>query len=81
MVAQEGLACEGSTVFLYLQNPVLGSKTWQTFKGACSRGHPATTFIDQLERHDSGLSRQDLASVMANRREWDIYKISAGAPK
>ena len=30
----------------------------------------ATIFIDQLES-DTGLSRQDLASVMANRREWD----------
>ena len=31
--------------------------------GKRSRGHPATTFID------TGLSRQDLASVIANRRE------------
>ena len=36
--------------------------------GRRSVGHPATTFIDQLES-ETGLSRQDLASVMANRRE------------
>ena len=36
--------------------------------GKRSRGHPATTFIDQIES-DTSLSRQDLASVMANRRE------------
>ena len=40
------------------------------FFGSRSRERPATILIDQLER-DTGLSRQDLASVMANRREWD----------
>ena len=36
--------------------------------GRRSRGHPASTFIDQPVS-DTGLSRQDLASVIANRRE------------
>ena len=40
------------------------------FFGSRSRERPATILIDQLES-DTGLSRQDLASVMANRREWD----------
>ena len=38
-------------------------------------GRPATTFIDQLE-NDTGLSRQDLASVIANIREWDRLRKS-----
>ena len=40
--------------------------------GRHSRERPATTFIDQLES-DIGLSRQDLPSVMANRREWGTH--------
>ena len=40
------------------------------FFGSRSRECPATILIDQLES-DTGLSRQDLASVTANRREWD----------
>ena len=43
---------------------------WDPKRGSRSRERPATIFIDQLES-DTGLSRQDLASVMANRREWD----------
>ena len=47
---------------------------WDPKQGRGSRGRvwgrPATTFIDQLE-NDTGLSRQDLASVMTNIREWD----------
>ena len=43
---------------------------WEPKHGKRSGGRQATTFIDQLES-DTGLSRQDLASVMANRREWD----------
>ena len=41
---------------------------WDPKHGRRSRGRPATTFIDQLES-DSDLSKQDLASVMVNRRE------------
>ena len=49
--------------------------------GRRSRGRPATTFIDQLES-DTGLSRQDLAPVMANRREWDrLIKLVRVRPK
>ena len=43
---------------------------WDPKHGRRSRGRTATTFIDQLES-GTGLSRQDLAPVMANRREWD----------
>ena len=43
---------------------------WDPKRGSRSRERPATIFIDQLES-DTGLSRQDLTSVMANRREWD----------
>ena len=47
---------------------------WDPKHGRRSRGRvwgrSATTFIDQLE-NDNGLSRQDLASVMANKLEWD----------
>ena len=43
---------------------------WDPKHGRRSRGRPATTFMDQLES-GTGLSRQDLASVMANRGEWD----------
>ena len=46
---------------------------WDPKQGRSSRGHPATTLIDQLERHDSSLLRQDLASVMANRWQWDRF--------
>ena len=45
-----------------------------------SRGRPATTFIDQLEP-ESGLSRQDLASIMANRWEWDSIIKSGGCAR
>ena len=48
--------------------------------GRRSRGRPATTFIDQLE-NDTGLSGHDLASVMANKLEWNRHKISTGAPE
>ena len=57
-----------------------------THIGTYSRGRQARTVIDQLEC-DTGLSRQDLASagahqmMMANRREWDRLRISAGAPQ
>ena len=44
---------------------------WDLKHGRRSRGCQATTFIDQLERRDSGLSRQDLAPIMANRQKWD----------
>jgi len=43
---------------------------WDPKRGSRSRERPATIFIDQLES-DTGLSRQDLAPVMAKRREWD----------
>jgi len=43
---------------------------WDPKHGRRSRGRPATTFTDQLES-GIGLSRLDLAPVMANRREWD----------
>ena len=43
---------------------------WDPKHGRRSRGRTATTFINQLES-GTGLSRQDLAPVMANRREWD----------
>ena len=43
---------------------------WDPKHGRRSRGRPATTVIDQLES-GTGLSRQDLAPVMANRREWE----------
>ena len=43
---------------------------WDPKHGRRSRVRPATTVIDQLES-GTGLSRQDLAPVMANRREWD----------
>ena len=44
----------------------LGAKTRQTPK----KGRTATTFVDQLES-DPCLTRQDLASIMANRLDWD----------
>ena len=43
---------------------------WGPKYGRRPRGRTATTSIDQLQS-DSSLSRQDLASVMANRQEWD----------
>ena len=45
---------------------------WNPKHGRRSRGRPATTFTDQLES-DRGLSRQDLASVVANRGKWDRF--------
>ena len=48
---------------------------WDPKRGSLSRERPATIFIDQLES-DTGLLRQDLASVMANRREWGRLKKS-----
>ena len=43
---------------------------WDPKRGSRLRERPATIFIDHLES-DTGLSREDLASVMANRWEWD----------
>ena len=42
---------------------------WEPRHGKRSRGRPATTYIDQLER-DTGLSRQNLPRVMEQRKDW-----------
>ena len=48
-------------------------KIWEPKHCRRSRGRRATTFIDQLET-DTSLSRQDLASVIANRQEWERFQ-------
>ena len=43
---------------------------WDPKHDRCSRGRPATTFIDQLDE-DTSLFRLELPAVMADRGEWD----------
>ena len=42
---------------------------WEPSKGKRTRGRPAMTYIDQLEK-DTCLPRQELPKIMENRTEW-----------
>ena len=42
---------------------------WQPTQGRRSRGRPAQTYIDQMER-DTGLLRTEIPTVMEDRKEW-----------
>ena len=54
---------------------------WDPMHSRCSRGHPATAFVDQLEE-DTGLFRQDLPAIMADKGEWDkLIKLVQVHPK
>ena len=42
---------------------------WQPTQGRRSRGRPAQTYIDQMER-DTGLLRTEIPTIMEDRKEW-----------